>query len=1226
MTKSNSSPRRPAMSGPWHGCMAALLTLIMSGASAQTVSQSPLQVAGNVPGNLLLVPSVEWPTLDSLANLGAYTTTRAYVGYFDDAKCYKYSYNLVETERHFYPVRTTTNHECSNSNAEWSGNYLNWAATQTIDPFRKALTGGYRVKDTTSETWLEKARYDGNGANSIYPDRRLPNSGSDRTMVQRATPVNNWDQVSIRIWTLGNRMRFQRTGDFSSATVVAYNPTVHTSFASTDNTLYEVSVRVKVCDNTTGIGAEENCKRYSGGWKPEGLIQQYSERLRYSVFGYLNDGNVLRDGGVLRAKQKFVGENKLDPTLGWIANTNREWDPGTGVQVRNPDSADATATAGIVGVGTGGRTIADSGVINYINKFGQMTTSNHKSYDPVSELYYTAIRYLKRQGNVSEYTSLSGTADQKYTLADGFPVISTWDDPMQYRCQRNALLGIGDANTHRDKNLPGNSVTTDEPTRPTTVTSDSTVNVVTATAKVASLENVTINTPFTGRENSAYMAGLAYDAHTVDLRSDLTGMQTVSTYWVDVRENQVLEGRARNQYWLAAKYGGFNVPQNYDPYARTTALETALWSSGETLSTGDARPTNFYVASEADRMVESLSRAFAKIASEAVGSGTSLASNSTRLEAGTQTFQAQFNAGTWSGELQAFTVNTDGTLASTPRWRATAQLSSATWSSRSIYFHEPTGSSANNRFKLFTWDNLNSTQKTALGNQQVVDYLRGDRTREEARGNGLLRTRTEILGDIVNSTPVYVGTPNARLYVSASFTGASSYAGFAAAQASRTPVVYVGSNDGMLHGFNANTGAETFAFIPNTVISNNLRAYSDPAYDHRYFVDGEVTVADIYDGSNWKTILVGTLGRGGPGIFALDVTNPTSVQLLWEKSGTDIAALGKNIGRPVIAQVASGDWRVLLGNGTNSTGGTAQLVTINISTGTASVASTGVSGTNGLTAVLARDSDGDNFADVAYAGDLRGNLWKFSGLSGTATADKMFEARDPTNIAQPITAAPLAGKDPSTGITWVFFGTGRYLGGNDPIDRQVQTWYGLKDSGTGLATRSNMEQRDILAESVINRTAVRAVEEGTAAQLESRRGWYMDLISPINGAEGERMVVPNRFQGNVLIGTTRIPDASDACQPAGRGFIMAINPFTGGRLDTTFFDVTQDGEFTNADMMMVNGVLTVVSGIGFPSGPSNPIFIENIMQVSLDDGSTKTIETQGSAAEAGRMSWRELVN
>src|SRR5687768_1309732 len=104
MTKSNTSPLCALAKKLRHVAIAALSTLIMGGASAQTVSQSPLSVAGNVPGNLLLVPSVEWPTLDSMANLGNYTTTRAYVGYFDSEKCYKYSYSATEADRHFYPV------------------------------------------------------------------------------------------------------------------------------------------------------------------------------------------------------------------------------------------------------------------------------------------------------------------------------------------------------------------------------------------------------------------------------------------------------------------------------------------------------------------------------------------------------------------------------------------------------------------------------------------------------------------------------------------------------------------------------------------------------------------------------------------------------------------------------------------------------------------------------------------------------------------------------------------------------------------------------------------------------------------------------------------------------------------------------------------------------------------------------------------------------------------
>ena len=1191
-------------------CTLTIGTAVAQVANGPTVSQSPLSVSGNVPGNLLLVPSVEWPTVDSMANLGAYDPANVYVGYFDSGKCYKYSYAVNEPDRYFYPFSTTTTHTCTAGQQLWSGNYLNWAATQTIDPFRKALTGGYRVKDTSTETWLEKARYDGNGGNGIYPDRRLPASGSASSTVSANTPAS-WSSITIRIWKLGNKMQFTSSGTLGTTTPTVYNPVVNTTL--TAGTVYEVSVRVKVCDSSVGV--ELNCKQYSQGWKPEGLIQKYSDRIRYSVFGYLNDGDALRDGGALRAKQKFVGANKVDPVNGTVTNPNVEWNTTTGVFVRNPDSADATTTTTAVG-----QTIGDSGVMNYLNKFGEMTTANDKTYDPVSELYYAAIRYLKHQGNVPEYTNLSGSSAAKYILADGFPVITQWDDPIQYWCQNNAILGIGDVNTWNDKNLPGNSADTNtEPTMPATVSADATINVVTATQKVASLEGITINTQFTGRENSAYIAGLAYDSHTKDMRTDLQDKQTVSTYWVDVREAQVLQPKASNQYWLATKYGGFTVPDGYDPYTNTTALTTSMWdTSGDVLSTGDPRPDNFYVASDADKMVESLTRAFAKIAAESVGSSSSLAANSTRLDTNTRTFQAQFFSGTWRGDLKSYSVASDGSLSASPLWQAGAVLLATTWSSRKIYVYNPQGAGAA-KYATFTWANVGSTQKTALVSSDVVDYLRGNRAKEEAQAGGTLRTRTGVLGDIVNSTPVFVGAPNARLYAGATFSGASSYPAFVTAQANRTAVVYVGANDGMLHAFNASTGAEVYAFVPNTAIVNGLQQYSDPNYQHQYFVDGETAVADIYDtgSSSWKTVLVGTMGRGGPGVFALDVTDPANVQFLWEKNGTNISALGKNIGRPVIAQVANGDWRVLIGNGPGGSGGSAELVSIGLISGTATVVDTGATGSNGLSAVLARDSNGDGFADTAYAGDLKGNLWKITAVGGTASTASIFQATDSTSNTQPITAAPLVGKDPMSGTLWVFFGTGEYLTDSDPNNTQTQTWYGIKDNGTSISGRSDLIQRSITATGTVSGFDVRVIDAGTTEELVSKEGWYIDLPT-----SGERMVVPNRFQGEALIGTTRIPNSSDVCRPSGKGYVMAINPFTGGRLDKTFFDLNNDGQFNDSDKLGSQ----IVSGIGFDSSPNNPIFVENVMQVGLDDGTTKTLRTQGSSVQAKRMSWRELLN
>lgn len=1227
-------------------------------AVSSLVSQTPLSVGGNVPGNLLLTPSVEYPTMDSVANLGdTYDRTRTYVGYFDSTKCYDYSYDAVEANRHFYPVGfATSNHECTGS---WSGNFMNWAATQTIDPFRKALTGGYRVRDTQTETWLEKAYSDSNSSSTYFPNRAITSSS---TRVRGATPANWGQNFYTRISRLGNKMRFTRAsgrlgdaaGNMGNAPIPYEGSAVHPLNSDTDPNVYEVSIRVKVCVPGL-IGAETNCKQYGSNYKPEGLIQQYSGRIRYSAFGYLNDDDGSRDGGVLRARQKFVGDKKLNPETGlWESNSEREWDPDTGVLVDNPNPNDASATSAVIG---GGMSIPYSGVINYINKFGQATNwsaaskstkTTNKSIDPVSELYYTAIRYLKNQGNVSAYTNLgTGSAQSKFNLADGFPVITSWDDPIQYSCQNNAILGIGDVYTHRDKNLPGSGTSGDgEPTKPTAVANDTTVNVRTATAKVAELEGITINTSsgsWTGRNNSAFIAGLAYDSHTVDMRPNMKGKQTVSTYWVDVREGQTLEGRASNQYWLAAKYGGFTVPEGFDPYTRTAPLEASWWSSGQALSTGDQRPENFYVASEAEQMVQSLTRAFAKIAAEGVGSASSLAANSTRLETDTRTFQAQFNKGSWHGELNAYSVDTDGSLLMPAFWSASQKLPA--WNARNILVN------AGGTLRDFTWDQLTVAQQTALGSAGVVNYLRGDRSLEEAQAGGTLRTRIGILGDIVNSTPVYVGSPNARLYAASNFTGATAYQTFASSKtgrANRVPIVYVGANDGMLHAFDADTGVEVFAFVPRTVIANNLRSLSEPDYEHRYFVDGEIAAADIYDTStnSWKTVLVGTLGRGGPGIFALDVTNPAAPSLLWELDGTNVPQLGKNIGRPVIAQVADGDWRVLLGNGPGASSGTgrAQLITVRLgSANNGAVTTVAVSDTstnNGLTAPLARDTAGpDGFADTVYAGDLRGNLWKFSNIAGTPTVSKLFQATDASNVPQPITAAPLVGRNPRTGETWVFFGTGKYLHEDDLTDDQVQTWYGLKDTGAAISGRSNLVARDITAEVTIGAddkgtpdpsddvpgTLVRAIESGNAVELGGKDGWYIDLVSPVNGVEGERMVVPNRFQGAALIGTTRIPEQADPCSPGGRGFVMAIDPFTGARLNITFFDVNGDGLFNEQDMICDAGNCVPASAIGFSSSPNNPIFIEDVMQVGLDDGSTRVIRTQGSAVQATRMSWRELL-
>lgn len=1198
------------------------------------VSQSPLYIGTPVPGNLALTPSVEFPTAISVANLaGAYTTATRFVGYFDSGKCYAYQYSVVEADRHFYPTGPSFGFVCPAD--RWSGNFMNWAATQTIDPFRSALTGGFRVKDTLNETWVEKAIADRNSIGN-FPRRAVDNA----LLVNDATPAE-WGTIQMRIDGLGNKMWFTQLGGGdvnTGANRVAFDPAIHnlnfaplvTPAIPANLAVYEVSIRVKVCD--ASVLLEPNCELYpSGFYKPEGLLQQYSNRILYSVFGYQNRDQVQFDGGVMRANQKFIGPQTHFPELGPLANPQTEWSPATGILVQNPDVADAAATTAAIGGAAcavpGGCDIRNSGVINYINKFGQMQTGkNIKSFDNVSEMYYTAMRYFKNLGNVPAYSALTGSREQRYQQADGFPVITGWQDPIRYQCQTNVILGIGDTNTWQDKNLPGPTNGTDEPGKPAEVLADTTVDVVANLRDIRLMEGDTpavaiaraTAASYSHANNSAYMAALAYDAHTRDIRPPgpnvLPGKQTISTHWVDVVEFGGFKTENNNQFWLTGKYGGFRKPPGYDPDTMTAPLPAAWWWGTTDLVNGNPafrRADNFYIASDAQKMVDSLTLAFQNILNSLAGSGSSFASNTTKLEIGATTFQAQFIPARWQGELSAFAVD-PGTGALTFTWSAGSKFPA--WASRNIKF---------NSGGILTNFAHGALAATPLGVENVatINYLRGERINEQDQPGGTLRTRSGVLGDIVNSQPVFVGRPNPRLHLGATFTGAAAYPAFAAAQFARAPVVYVGANDGMLHGFNGTSGVaggtETFAFVP-TAAMTDLYKYTLPGYVHQYYVDGELTVADIYEAGAWKTILVGTLGRGGRGMFALDVTNPAAVSLLWEKNSTSLPELGNNLGKPIIAQVADGDWRVLLGNGPNSAGGDARLIMLDALTGASTPTPALAAGSNGLSGVQAWSSVLGGFTDTVYAGDLKGNMWKLENLVGVPTAFKLFTANP--GIAQPITAAPLAARNSATADTWVFFGTGKYISSGDIANIDVQSWYGLIDNGALIpSTRATLDPIAILLEGVVGGFAARVIDTNAAPGVD---GWYMDLVSPAPvGARGERMVVPNLFQGLALIGTTRIPEPADVCNPSGKGFVMAVSPFTGGRLPQIFFDLNADGAFTAGDTL--GGF--PVSGLGLPSSPNNPIFIGDIMQISLDDGTTATVKTNSGGFGQRRVSWREVV-
>lgn len=1109
--------------------LAGYLSICGANANALEVSQSPLFLGTDVPGNLVLVPSVEWPTINSVANLRVnYTPTEEFVGYFDSNKCYEYVYTSGESGRHFRPVAPATNHEC---NGLWSGNFLNWAATQTIDPFRKVMTGGLRVRDTATETWLEKARHDGQGGGGIYPRRRI----TDDDILRGATPFFLANDMQMRIDGLGNRMRFRLNGtNVDNGT--PFNPDdLPSDPDDLNDRAYDVVIRVAVC--VPGL-LEDNCRQYASGWKPEGLIQANFDELRYSVFGYLNDDNVRRDGAALRARQKFVG-----PTLpGGDANPRREWDPVTGVLFRNPDAADAAATSDAFGID-----IDDSGVINYLNKFGQMTTKDHKSSDPVSELYYAAVRYMRGLDNVDAYTN-----GANFTQSDGFPVITNFqaEDPIEFSCQINVALGIGDIYTHRDKNLPGPTSGTDEPTKPLEVRQDDWIDVVEVTDRIGAMEgqaSIDGNTGnWTGRNNSAYVAALAYWANTTDMRPSQPGKTTMSFHWVDVLEAQSLETIPYNQYILAAKYGGAEVPDDFDPMA--DSLEQDWWhTNGETLTPFGGRgrgismpkPDNYFLAGNAADMVTALSQAFETILSETANVVTSVSTTSTRLDTDTLAVQARFESEFWSGELLGLEPLTNAV-----QWRASNGIAGP--GSRDISTWD-----ADTRSQVQFDTSLSSDIKARIaagGNGEPVDdiinYLRGDRTNE---GDGFRVRGPTVLGDIVNSRPALAGPSNEGWSRLPAPAGPAYAAYIDGTKQTRPSVVYVGANDGMLHGFDIEDGDEVMAYMPGAVL-DRVGALTNINYQHQFYVDGQVTIGDAYDGG-WKTVLVGGLGAGGKAIYAIDITDPDDPEVLWELSAENDPDLGYTFGEPVITRVGN-EWVAVFGNGYGSQNGQAYMYVVdlfgnpvnaggNLNNSDVQKIALGDAGQNGLSGVtVVRDPTTNTRAIRAYAGDLNGTMWRVDFSSGGTASNTFSDGLFTDPDGQAITATPVTAASPAGGII-VYFGTGRLLESVDRTDiaNNAETFWAVIDRNNAINNANGFEEVSMTI------SGGQRVLEGEAGD----DGWFVDL--DVDGLTGERVLNQARVIFGQLIFTTFEPD-DDACATGGQQRVYVLDAVSGtGRLD-----------------------------------------------------------------------------
>ena len=569
----------------------------------------------------------------------------------------------------------------------------------------------------------------------------------------------------------------------------------------------------------------------------------------------------------------------------------------------------------------------------------------------------------------------------------------------------------------------------------------------------------------------------------------------------------------------------------------------------------------FLNAGDPQKLIESLDSAIGDILGKDA-SASAVSVNTGSISSSTMLFQAEFNSTNWTGKINGIPVNLDGSLDT-----ANIELASKVPlpGDRKIVTYDGTEGMP------FQWADLTSAQKVLLGSQDILNYTRGERSAEVTLdGGGIYRKRYLIapspgpLGDIINSAPAYVGNPD---YLYPDTFEDSYYSDYrndpdgdgvtktiGNLELHRTPVLYVGSNDGMLHAFNVDPtlkgtaafGLELFAYVPTKAMAK-LPDIANENYRHAYTVDGSPEVADAYFDSRWHTVLVSGMNGGGQGVFALDVSNPNAYAteasaaetVLWEFTDADDADLGYTFGKPAIAKANNDKWVAIFGNGYNSTvadgrdgSGGAVLYVVDLETGALikkiETKVNDLTTPNGLSTPTALDIDGDFIADYVYAGDLEGNMWKFdisstdpsqwdvayqSGTKPLPLYTACSEAVCSATNRQSITVKPEIGFNKGATGLLVYFGTGTYFLNNDNQNNGLQTFYAIWDKG--LSPLTSFNKSHLLQQNIIQEIGVDTIfKDSNGASIQSTQritskfpiNWHRGTGLPVDGTDSDLLV------------------------------------------------------------------------------------------------------------------------
>lgn len=836
------------------------------------------------------------------------------------------------------------------------------------------------------------------------------------------------------------------------------------------------------------------------------------------------------------------------------------------------------------------------------------------------------------------------------------------DDPVQYSCQQNFAILTTDGywNNNAGQTITGGSIGNQDNSDLTTDPKWSARSTGTydggLSGSTNTLSDVALYYYKTDLRPSGSTGALGFDVSKPNVPTtpkDFNPEQHMTTFTLGLVDGTMTyksdyesAATADNDFYRiktgnsgCAFSGGTGVMCNWPvPAGDTATAIDDLWHAAV-----NGRGT-YYSARDPQSLSDGISGALVNLGITVAAASASATSSPNITPTDNAIFSSTYTTVEWAGEVVAQSIDTStGLVIPTIKWSAQSQLDAMAGSSsdsRSIYMRD---SSSADGLKAFKFSQMDSTEQGYFKNKcstwsqcaslgggdqskandgaNLVDFLRGQ-TQYEAT---LFRDRAHALGDTVNAKPVFVREPMWSFADNVTPT----YGKFKSDNATRKGVLYIAANDGMLHALDGDTGAELWAFIPSMVLPELYKLAEEKyAAHHKFFVDGSPEVMDVFDGSAWRTILVGGLNSGGRGYYALDITVPTAPKSLWDfcTSGctSNDTDLGLTYGNPVITKRASdGKWVVMVTSGYNNTAagdGKGYLYVLDALTG-AKLNKIGTgAGTTTDPSGLARISgwadsfSTDNTTKYVYGGDLKGNVWRFDFTTASPGVQRLATMVDGGGRPQPVTARPELASIESFRVLHV--GTGRYLGISDltdpanlipaSTDAYQQSLYTFKDKGTDYGDlRNDLVKQDINVVSPTTRTTSK-----NSVNFTTQDGWYVDF-NPGSSSPGERVNLDPQLVLGTLVVITNVP-STDACSLGGDSWVYYFDYKTGQYVSTSPNNV--------AGKKLGNAITVGAVIFQLPSGTKKGIATD-----AQGNKQGLDIPPPGGASKARRTSWRELI-